>query len=116
MESLDHYDVPPTSDEKNIALLSHIGTFFGGFIVPLIVWLIKKDESPFVSDHAKESLNFQISLIIYFVASMVLMVIVIGVFLIFAIGLLSLVTVILGTIAASSGKPYRYPLCIRFIK
>lgn len=116
MESLDTPITPPTSDEKNIALLSHIGTFFGGFIVPLIVWLIKKEESDFVTRHAKESLNFQISLIIYFVGSAVLMVILVGIFLMFAVGIFAFITVILATVAASSGKDYKYPLNIRFIK
>lgn len=116
IESLDKQDYIPTTDEKNLALLSHIGTFFGGFIVPLIVWLIKREDSYFASEHAKESLNFQISLIIYIMVSAVLMLIVVGVFLIFAIGIFSLITVIMGTLAASNGKMYRYPLCIRFIR
>ncbi|MGF1564088.1 MAG: DUF4870 domain-containing protein [Flavobacteriales bacterium] len=115
LESLDTYATPPTADEKNLALLSHMGTFFGGFIVPLIVWLVKKDESAYVARHAKESLNFQISLIIYFVASAILMFIVVGVFLIFALSIFSLIVVILATVAASQGKDYQYPLCIRFI-
>lgn len=116
MESLDNITTPPTSDEKNIALLCHIGTFFGGFIVPLIVWLIKKEESEFITRHAKESLNFQISLLIYIVASSVLMIILIGVFLMFAVGIFAFITVILATVAASGGKDYKYPLNLRFIK
>lgn len=116
LESLDTYGTPPTADEKNLALLSHIGTFFGGFIVPLIVWLVKKEESAFVSRHAKESLNFQISLIIYFVASAILMFLVVGIFTLFALGIFSLIVVVLATVAASQGKDYKYPLCIRFIQ
>ena len=116
LESLDTYTTPPTADEKNLALLSHIGTLFGGFIVPLIVWLVKKEESAYVARHAKESLNFQISLIIYFVASAILMFIVVGIFLIFALSIFSLIVVVLATVAASQGKDYEYPLCIRFIK
>ena len=115
MESLDIQDQQPTTDEKNLALLSHIGTFFGGVIVPLVVWLVKKDESRFISDHAKESLNFQISLVIYVVASFVLVFILVGFILLFAIGVFAFITTIMGTIAASSGKPFQYPLCIRLI-
>lgn len=115
LESLDTFTTPPTADEKNLALLSHIGTFLGGFVVPLIVWLVKKDESAYVARHAKESLNFQISLIIYFVASAILMFIVVGIVMIFALSIFSLVVVVLATIAGSQGKDYQYPLCIRFI-
>ncbi len=115
MESLDIQDQQPTTDEKNLALLSHIGTFFGWVIVPLVVWLVKKDESRFISDHAKESLNFQISLLIYVVASFVLVFILVGFILLFAIGVFAFITTIMGTIAASSGKPFQYPLCIRLI-
>jgi uncharacterized Tic20 family protein len=116
MESLDIQDQEPTTDEKNLALLSHIGTLFGGFVVPLVVWLMKKDESRFISDHAKESLNFQISLLIYVVASFVLVFIIVGFFLLFALGLFAFITTLMGTVAASSGKPFRYPLCIRLIQ
>lgn len=116
MESLDTQEYIPTTDEKNLALLSHIGTFFGGFIVPLIVWLVKKEDSPFASEHAKESLNFQISLIIYIMVSAILMLIVVGIFLMIAVGIFSFITIILATIAASNGKMYRYPLNIPFIR
>lgn len=116
METLDQIQNTPTSDEKNIALLCHIGTFFGGFILPLVVFLIKKDESKFVAEHAKESLNFQISMFIYFIGSFMLAFIFIGFILMFALGVMALITVILATIAASKGEFYKYPLCIRLIK
>ena len=116
LESLDTYGTPPTADEKNLALLAHIGTFFGGFIVPLIVWLVKKDESAFVARHAKESLNFQISLIIYIVASAILMFVLIGFLLVSVLGLFSLIVRILAAVSASQGQDYNYPLCIRFIQ
>ncbi len=53
---------------KNWALLAHLGTLlgfvvdFGNFIVPLVIWLSKKDENTFITEHAKESLNFQVSM------------------------------------------------------
>lgn len=104
-----------STDDRNMALLVHLGTFIGGFLVPLIVWLVKKDESEFVAAHAKESLNFQISLILYFMASAILALVFIGILLMFAVGILSLVTVILASVASSKGEMYKYPLCIRFI-
>ena len=54
----------PTSDERTMAILSHILTFVAPFVAPLIIYLIKKDESEFVEWHAKESLNFHITLVI----------------------------------------------------
>ncbi|MFT4779768.1 MAG: putative Tic20 family protein [Flavobacteriales bacterium] len=125
MDSLDHIDEleQSTQDERNIALLAHVGTFFGGFIVPLVIWLVKKDESKYISDHAKESLNFQISLIIYFVGSVLVLLLsffLLGFFLLFfvvlGISTLSLVTTIIASINASQGKFFKYPLTIRFIK
>lgn len=116
LESLDTYGTPPTADEKNLALLSHIGTLFGGFIVPLIVWLVKKEESIFVARHAKESLNFQITMIIYFVASAILLFVVVGFLAMIALSIFSLIVRVLATVAASQGKDYNYPLCIRFIQ
>lgn len=116
MESLDTFATPPTQDEKNIALLCHIGTFFGGIIVPLVVWLLKNDQSEFVAHHAKESMNFQISVLLYIVISTVFMIVVIGFFMILAIGLVAIIMIILAAISASSGNYYRYPMTIRFLK
>ena len=85
----------------------------GGFIAPLIIYLVKKDESTFISDHAKESLNFQITLMIVF---FVLFITLIGILLMWLVGLLAMVLVIVATIKATEGKLYRYPATIRFIK
>jgi len=105
--------LPPTSDEKTLALLSHIVTFVSNFIAPLIIYIIKKDESPFVAAHAKESLNFQLTILL---AIIVLFITIIGIFLLWIVGIYALVLVIIATIRASEGKLYRYPLTIRFIK
>jgi len=106
----------PTQDEKTMALLSHILTVFSSFLAPLIIYIIKKDESDFVRDHAIESLNFQISMTIYAIICIPLIFIVIGVFFLMAIGLLTFIFAIVATVKASEGKMYRYPLSIRLIK
>ena len=106
-------DYAPTSDEKTTALLSHILTFIAPLLAPLIIYLVKKDESKFVESHAKESLNFQITIIIICI---VLFITIIGILLIWVVGILSLVWVIIATIRASEGKLYKYPFSIRFIK
>ena len=106
----------PTSDEKTMALLSHLLAIFFGFIPPLVIWLIKKDESKFVSEHAKESLNFQITLAIATIISAILIFILIGIFLIWAIQIVRIVLCIVATIKTNEGKMYRYPLTLRLIK
>jgi uncharacterized Tic20 family protein len=109
-------DLDPTQDEKNVALLSHVLTLLVSFIAPLVIYLVKKDESEYIRHHAVESLNFQISLFLYMLLSIPLMLIIIGVFMAMAVGFLGLIFVIVATIKASEGKTYRYPLTIRFVK
>ena len=108
--------VPPTQDEKNIAMLAHLLGLFVSFIAPLIIYLVKKDESPFIREHAKEALNFHISMMIYYTVSIILVLILIGILGLVFLGTFSLVVGIVAAIKANEGKPYRYPMCIRFIK
>lgn len=103
-------------DDKNWALFAHIGTFVGGLFVPLIIWLTKKDESPFVSEHAKESLNFQISLMLYLMIGVILSLIIVGIFIILALTVFSIWVTIKATIEASNGRSYHYPLCIKIVQ
>ena len=104
---------PPTSDEKTLALLSHVLTFVFPLLAPLIIYLVKKDESTFVAYHAKESLNFQITLAIICFA---LFITIIGILLLWVVGIVALVLVIVATIRASEGKLYKYPFALRLIK
>lgn len=106
----------PTSDERTMAILSHVLCLVVGFWAPLIIYLVKKDDSKFVAEHAKESLNFQISLVIYVIISCILILVLIGIFLIWAIGIAAIILIIVATIRASENKLYRYPFCIRLIK
>jgi len=106
-------DYIPSSDEKTMGLLAHLITFISTFIGPLIIYLIKKDDSKFVAYQAKESLNFQITMAL---VSVVLVISIIGILLLWLVGILVLVLVIVATIKTSEGKLYRYPLTIRFIK
>ena len=119
METLDHFDdesYQPTEDEKTMALLAHILTIVSGFLAPLVIYLVKKDESPYVRKHAIESLNFQISMTIYAIGASILVLILIGVFLLIGLGILTVVLVIVATVKASEGKFYRYPFTLRLIK
>ena len=105
--------ITPTSDEKTLAILSHVLTFIAPVLAPLIIYLVKKDDSDFVRQHALESLNFQITVVILVI---VLIVSLIGILFVWAVGLIATVLVIVATIKASEGKLYKYPLNIRLIK
>ena len=88
----------------------------GHIVGPLIVWLIKKDQYPFVDRQGKESLNFQITMSICAVVASALMLLLIGFLLLPAIFIYNIVMVIIATVKANAGEGYRYPLAIRFIK
>lgn len=105
----------PTSDERTLGILSHILAIVPGIGIlgPLVIWLIKKDESQFVSANAKESLNFQITV---FLVAVILILTIIGAFLLWALGILNAILVIIATIKASENKIYRYPINWRLIK
>ena len=114
----------PGKDEKMWGMFCHLAALamftsipFANVIGPLVIWLIKKDEMPFVEDQGKESLNFQISVSIYVLCCLPLMCLAgIGAFLAAAIGIADLVFIIIAAIKANNGEVYRYPCCLRFVK
>jgi len=108
--------ITPSSDEKTMAILAHALTLVAPILAPLIIYLVKKDESQFVRQNALESLNFQITLIICVIISAILTLIVIGAFLLMIIGIGGFILVIIASIKASEGKIYRYPVNFRLIK
>ncbi|MGA0134291.1 MAG: DUF4870 domain-containing protein [Opitutales bacterium] len=114
---LQEADPVPSSDEKNLALIMHVLSLVGfGIISTLIIWLIKKDESAFINKAGKEHLNFQISVLIYALASGLLSCIGIGILMLIALGVAVLVLGIIGLIRATEGKIYRYPAILRLVK
>ena len=113
----------PTKDERTWAMLCHFSSFTGfifplggNIIAPLIIWLIKKEELPFVDDQGKEVLNFQISITIYFIISGILCIILIGIPIFIGLVIFGFIITIIAAINANNGTPYRYPINIRFIK
>ncbi|OPZ95775.1 MAG: hypothetical protein BWY71_02124 [Planctomycetes bacterium ADurb.Bin412] len=98
------------------ALAGFIGIPFGNIIGPLVVWLIKKDEHPFIEQQGRAALNFQISMAIYGIVAALLIFIVIGFLLLIALGIFDLIFVIMASIKASKGETQKYPLSITFIK
>jgi uncharacterized Tic20 family protein len=96
-----------------------LGVFFhfpGHLLGPLIVWLAKRSESPEIDTHGKESLNFQISMLIYNIVAAVFCLVLIGFVFLAILWVLNAVFVIIASIQASDGKFYRYPMTIRFIQ
>lgn len=111
-----------TNLERPWVLGSHIGTLLGytivlgSFLVPLFVWMSKKEESEVIAAHAKASLNFQISMAIYTIVAGLSIFILIGIPFLIIIPIVNLVCVILATIEADKGKLFNYPLSITFVK
>ena len=110
-------------DVRRWAMFCHLGALIGllgngvGFlIVPLIVWLIKKDDHPFIDEQGKESVNFQITMFLALFAGALLSLVLIGIPILIAAMIMMIVLPIVAAIKASNGESYRYPLTIRFIK
>jgi uncharacterized protein len=106
----------PSKDARTMAMLAHLLGIVLGFLGPLIIWLIKKDEEPFVDDQGKEALNFQITVLIGILVSGVLMFVCVGFFTALAIAIANIVLCIMGGLKANEGVAYRYPLTLRLIK
>lgn len=121
---LESHTLEPT--EKTWAIAAHlasvagwVGIPMGHILAPLIVWLIKKDESEFVRSQALESLNFQISMTIYAIAAAALAITIIGLVVaipaIIALAIGDIIYTIIGALRVSQGEAYRYPLTIRLV-
>ena len=117
------YDPDAAHDERTFAMFMHL-SLLGHFILslfaiitPIIMWNIKKDESPFLDDHGREAINFQISLILYSIllVPIGLLTCTVGFFLYIPLYILALIGMIYASIAANRGEFYRYPMTIRFL-
>jgi hypothetical protein len=98
------------------ALLGLFFHFLGHIFGPLIVWLLKRGDASEIDAHGKESLNFQLSMLIYDAVALVLCIVLIGIPILLLLWVLNTVLVIVASIKVSDGEFYRYPLTIRFIK
>ncbi len=121
---------PPSDTEINWSMAAHLSALaifvlpaLGQIVGPLVIWLFRRNVSPFVAEHATEALNAQISYTIYSIVISVVAVIFfitvilipLAILLFVALAIFWLVTLILSTMAASKGQNYRYPLSIRLI-
>lgn len=121
------YAPPPMrpAEERTWAVLTHViagglnlitGGLFAGLIGAIVIYLVFKDRGPFVRQHATTTLNFQITLIIAEIIGAILTLILIGWLILAAVWVVNIIFSIMGALAASGGKPYEYPLAIRFFK
>jgi uncharacterized Tic20 family protein len=103
----------PTDDERTLAILCHALGIFFWILPPLIIYLWKKDDSPYVAEHAKEAFNFQLTLGIICV---ILFITLIGIIFLWVPWLMDIVLCIIAALKAGENKVYRYPLTIRLLK
>ena len=102
-------------DSRTMAMLAHILGALIGFLGPLVIWLLKKDQSAFVDSQAKEALNFQLTLLIGYLIAGATACFTFGA-LIPVVWLVGLILGIMGGMEANKGVDYRYPFNIRMIK
>ncbi|UOQ89379.1 DUF4870 domain-containing protein [Agromyces endophyticus] len=103
------------SDEKLWATLIHIGGIFFSFVPALIGYLILKDKGPFIREHTATALNFQITMAIAYVVGSILTFVIIGIFILIAVWIVTIIFSIIAAVKANQGQPYTYPLSIKFV-
>ena len=99
-----------------IALVGLLGNGIGFFLGPLILWLVKREDDPFIDEQGKEAVNFQLTMCIALFVCFLLMFVVIGFVLLPIVLLLDIIFVIIAGMKAANGEHYRYPFAIRFLK
>ncbi|MCG8392900.1 MAG: DUF4870 domain-containing protein [Pseudomonadales bacterium] len=121
MTDTENSSTSPKPEERSLGLACHLLALvglilpFGNILGPLVMWLVKKDESAFVDDQGKEALNFNITIAIAGFVAFLLTFVVIGAILLPIIGIFWLVMTIIAAVKANGGEAYRYPLTIRLI-
>lgn len=83
---------------------------------PLVIWLLKKNESPFIDTQGKRALNFQITVSIAWLICIPLVFLLVGIFLLYAVAIADLVFVIIASIKTNQGEDYHYPWSLNLIK
>lgn len=123
MEILNTQNNPTVSDkDKQYAMFIHLSQFAGllipllGWALPLILWQTKKNTSPFIDTNGKIVMNWIISSLIYGIICYLLVFLLIGFVLLPALGICSIIFIIIGSIKANNGEIWPYPLSIHFIK
>jgi len=98
------------------ALVGLLGNGIGFVLGPLVVWLLKKEDHPFIDEQGKAAINFQLTMLLILILCIPLALILVGIFLIILIVPVMIIFSIIGAIKANDGQSYRYPFAIRFLK
>lgn len=106
----------PNADARLMATLIYVLSFFTSLIAPLIIWLIKREESPFVDRAGKNYLNFLLSYLIWITVATIAIFIIIGIIILPILVLLNFIFTIVAAVKAYNGEDYLPPLSIRFFK
>jgi uncharacterized Tic20 family protein len=103
------------------AMFCHLSGFagflfpFGNIIAPLIIWGLKRHDSPYIDSQGKEAINFQISMVIYYAIAALLILVLVGLIIISVLAIFQIIVMIIAAVDAAQGRDFRYPLSIRFI-
>lgn len=109
------------AETKNWAIACHALAFagyvipFGNLVGPLLVWALKKDSSPYIDQQGRESVNFQITMLIAYLISGILVLVFVGILLLAVCALFNVVMVVLAIIKTADGQDFRYPFAIRIL-
>jgi uncharacterized protein len=122
-------DSSTANNDKTYGMICHLSAFAayvlpvaGALVGPLVAWMVLKDRSSFADQHGKESLNFQLTLVLLSAVAVVISTVTFGLALLllwplfFIVPIIQAIFVVLATIAAGNGEKYEYPLTIRFLK
>lgn len=112
-----------SKDARTWAMLCHLSALVGllgngiGFLLgPLVVWLVKKNDDPFIDEQGKEAVNFQLTMFLAALVSGILIFVIIGFFLLVVVAIIATVLPIIGAIKASEGEHFKYPFALRLVK
>ncbi len=124
MEDIGYIQTDATADERTWATFQHLGGLIAWFIigpfcflVPLVMWLVKKEDSSYLDDHGREALNFELSILLYGILLIPISIITLGIGAVLYVpwAIVGIVAPICGAVAANKGRFYRYPMCVRFV-
>ena len=120
MDEIQAQQIP--KEERQWAAFAHLAGLFmliipplGGILGPMIIWIMKKDDMPFVREQGREAINFQITMLLAMLVSGALILVLVGLVLLPLVILTDLVLIIVATLSASDGGAYRYPFSLRLI-
>lgn len=114
--------VATTADERTWFMLCHLAALsgyffpFGNLLGPFLIWQIKKSQYPTIEAQAKEMLNFQFTVCLALIVAFLLIIVVVGIPLLWAIGVSNFICIIIAAIKAHNAEPWMFPLSIRFLK